>query len=119
MRKGPIADDVCDDRQGKPLCEARGEVAFGASCIEWFSEEAKRIYGDIIPPRTGENRIIVSKQPVGIAALVTPWNHPVAMILRKAGAALAAGCTCIVKPSEETPLSALALAEVGSLREEP
>jgi succinate-semialdehyde dehydrogenase/glutarate-semialdehyde dehydrogenase len=88
------------------------EVAYAASFIEWFAEETKRIYGDIIPPYTKDKRIIAIKQPVGVAALVTPWNFPMAMVLRKASAALAAGCTCVVKPSEETPLTALALAEV-------
>ena len=98
--------------QGKPLQESLGEVLYGASYLEWFSEEAKRIYGDIIPPTARNKRILVVKQPVGVAALITPWNFPCALITRKAAPALAAGCTVVVKPSEETPLSALALAEV-------
>ena len=93
--------------------DSRVEVAYAASFIEWFAEEAKRVYGDIIPPPIKGKRILVTREPVGVAALVTPWNFPVAMILRKASAALAAGCACIVKPSEETPLTALALAEVS------
>lgn len=97
------------------MAESRGEVAYGASFIEWFSEEAKRLYGDVIPPTAKGRRIIVTKEPVGVAALITPWNFPLAMVLRKASAALAAGCTCVIKPSEETPLIALALAEVGVL----
>ena len=88
-------------------------MVYGASYIEWFSEEAKRIYGDIIPSHPKGRRSLVIKQPVGVAALITPWNFPVAMITRKTGAALAAGCSAVVKPSEETPLSALALAEVS------
>ena len=87
-------------------------MAYGASFIEWFAEEAKRIYGDIIPQTAKGRRILVTREPVGVAALITPWNFPMAMVLRKASAALAAGCACIVKPSEETPLIALALAEV-------
>ena len=88
------------------------EVLHGADCLEWFSEEAKRVYGDIIPPMARNKRLLVTKQPMGVAALITPRNSPIAMITRKAGAALAAGCTAIVKPSEETPLCAWALAEV-------
>ena len=103
---------LCPNDQGKPLIEARGEVAYGASFIEWFAEEAKRVYGDLIPPTAKGRRIVVTKQPVGVAALVTPWNFPMAVALRKVSAALAAGCVCIVKPSEETPLTTLALAEV-------
>ena len=99
--------------KGKPLIESRAETAYGATFIEWFAEEAKRVYGDVVPPPVKGRRIIITKQPVGVAALVTPWNFPVAMILRKAAAALAAGCACVVKPSEETPLSALALAQVS------
>ena len=94
------------------MVESRAEVAYGVSFVEWFAEESKRVYGDILPPPVKGRRLIVNKQPLGVVALVTPWNFPVAMILRKAAAALAAGCTCVVKPSEETPLSALALAEV-------
>ena len=99
--------------QGKPLAETRGEVAYGASFIEWFAEEAKRAYGDIIPATAPGKRIFVTKQAIGVAAAITPWNFPNAMITRKAAPALAAGCAFVIKPSEETPLSALALAELG------
>lgn len=99
--------------QGKPLAESRGEVAYGASFIEWFAEEGKRIYGDIIPSHVADKRIMVLKQPIGVVAAITPWNFPNAMITRKVGPALAAGCTCVVKPASATPLSALALAELG------
>ncbi len=99
--------------QGKPLQEAIGEIKYGASYIEWFAEEAKRVYGDVIPGQSRKNRITVIKQPVGIIGAITPWNFPSAMITRKVGPALAAGCTVIVKPSEYTPLSALALAELS------
>jgi succinate-semialdehyde dehydrogenase/glutarate-semialdehyde dehydrogenase len=99
--------------QGKPLAESRGEIAYAASFIEWFAEEGKRIYGDTIPAPAGDRRIIVLKQPIGVCAAITPWNFPAAMITRKAGAALAAGCTMVVKPASETPYSALALAELG------
>ncbi|CAL94537.1 NAD-dependent succinate-semialdehyde dehydrogenase [Azoarcus olearius] len=99
--------------QGKPLAEARGEVAYGASFIEWFAEEAKRIYGDVIPGHGPDKRIIVIKQPIGVVAAITPWNFPIAMITRKCGPALAAGCTVVVKPAEDTPLCALAIAELG------
>lgn len=95
--------------QGKPLAEARGEVVYGCSFIEWFAEEGKRTYGEVIPPHQGDKRILVLKQPVGVCAAITPWNFPIAMITRKAGAALAAGCTLVVKPGEDTPFSALAL----------
>lgn len=100
--------------QGKPLTEARGEVAYGASFIEWFAEEAKRVYGDVIPSHGPDKRIIVLKQPIGVVAAITPWNFPIAMITRKVAPALAAGCTVVVKPGEDTPLSALALAELAS-----
>ena len=96
--------------QGKPLSEAKGEILYGASYIEWFAEEAKRVYGDIIPAASPDKRILTLKQPIGVTAAITPWNFPNAMITRKIAPALAAGCTIIVKPSEETPLSALALA---------
>lgn len=96
--------------QGKPLAEAEGEIAYGASYIEWFAEESKRVYGDVIPAPSADKRVIVIKQPVGIVSAITPWNFPNAMITRKAAPALAAGCTFIVKPAQETPLSALALA---------
>lgn len=96
--------------QGKPLAEARGEVAYGASFIEWFAEEAKRAYGDVIPGHGRDKRIVVIKQPIGVVAAITPWNFPVAMITRKVAPALAAGCPVVVKPAEDTPLCALALA---------
>ncbi|PFH11222.1 succinate-semialdehyde dehydrogenase/glutarate-semialdehyde dehydrogenase [Collimonas sp. PA-H2] len=96
--------------QGKPLAEARGEVAYAASFIEWFAEEARRSYGDVVPSPANDRRIVVIKQPVGVTAAITPWNFPLAMITRKAAPALAAGCTMILKPAEQTPLSALALA---------
>ena len=99
--------------QGKPLAETRGEVAYGASFIEWFAEEAKRIYGDVIPTHAAGKRILVLKQPIGVAAAITPWNFPIAMITRKVAPAIAAGCTVVVKPPDETPLSALALAELA------
>ncbi|MDH4190097.1 MAG: NADP-dependent succinate-semialdehyde dehydrogenase [Betaproteobacteria bacterium] len=99
--------------QGKPLPEARGEIAYGASFIEWFGEEAKRAYGDMIPPHQADKRIMVIKQPIGVSAMITPWNFPNAMITRKAGPALAAGCTVVIKPASQTPYSALALAELA------
>jgi len=99
--------------QGKPLAEARGEIAYGASFIEWFAEEGKRTYGDTIPSPWADKRIVVLKQPVGVCALITPWNFPNAMITRKAGPALAAGCTVVIKPASQTPFSALAMAELG------
>ncbi len=99
--------------QGKPLAESRGEVAYGASFIEWFAEEAKRIYGDTIPAQSPDRRIVVIKQPIGVCAAVTPWNFPNAMITRKAGPALGAGCTMVIKPASQTPYSALALCELA------
>ena len=99
--------------QGKPLAESRGEIAYGASFIEWFAEEAKRVYGDVIPHDKQGRRLVVIKQPIGVVAAITPWNFPNAMITRKAGPALAAGCTIVIKPASETPLSALALAELA------
>ncbi|WP_394201277.1 NAD-dependent succinate-semialdehyde dehydrogenase [Shewanella waksmanii] len=99
--------------QGKPLSEAMGEIRYGAAYIEWFAEEGKRLYGDTIMPPSADKRIIVTKQPVGVVTAITPWNFPNAMIARKAAAALAAGCTFVVKPSPLTPLSALALAELA------
>jgi succinate-semialdehyde dehydrogenase/glutarate-semialdehyde dehydrogenase len=96
--------------QGKSLAEARGEIAYGAAFIEWFAEEGKRVYGDLIPGFTPDRRLLVMKQPIGVVAAITPWNFPTAMITRKVGPALAAGCTAVVKPASETPLSALALA---------
>ncbi len=95
--------------QGKPLAEAKGEIAYAASFIEWFAEEAKRVYGDTIPGHQPDKRIIVIKQPIGVTAAITPWNFPAAMITRKAGPALAAGCTMVIKPASQTPYSALAL----------
>ena len=100
--------------QGKPLAEAKGEIAYGASFIEWFAEEGKRIYGDTIPQHQADKRIVVIKQPVGVVAAITPWNFPNAMITRKCGPALAAGCPVVVKPASQTPYSALALAELGA-----
>ena len=99
--------------QGKPLTEARGEIAYGASFIEWFAEEGKRAYGDVIPQHQPDKRVLVIKQPIGVCALITPWNFPNAMITRKAGPALAAGCTVVIKPAGQTPYSALAMAELG------
>ncbi|MBM3484502.1 MAG: NAD-dependent succinate-semialdehyde dehydrogenase, partial [Alphaproteobacteria bacterium] len=99
--------------QGKPLNESRGEVIYGASFIEWFAEEGKRAYGDVIPQPTNDRRIVVTKQPVGVVAAITPWNFPNAMITRKAGPALAAGCTIVIRPATSTPYSALALAELA------
>lgn len=99
--------------QGKPLAEAKGEIAYGAAFIEWFAEEGKRVYGDVIPGPSGDKRIVVVKQPVGVVASITPWNFPNAMIARKAAAALAAGCTFVVRPATQTPLSALAMAELA------
>ena len=99
--------------QGKPLAEARAEIAYGASYIEWFGEEAKRIYGDTIPQPSADKRIITLKQPIGVVACITPWNFPNAMLARKIAPALAAGCTVVCKPANETPLSALALAHLA------
>lgn len=99
--------------QGKPLAEARGEIAYGANFVEWFAEEAKRIYGDTIPPPSNDKRIVVTKQPIGVVACITPWNFPNAMLARKVGAALAAGCTVVCKPATATPLSALAFTELA------
>jgi len=99
--------------QGKPLAESRGEILYAASFIEWFAEEGKRLYGDTIPAHARDKRIVVIKEPIGVCAAITPWNFPSAMITRKAGPALAAGCTMVVKPATATPYSALALAELG------
>jgi len=110
------ADDlarILTAEQGKPLAEARGEVVYGASFIEWFAEEAKRVYGETIPTTDNGKRYIVLKQAVGVCAAITPWNFPIAMITRKVAPALAAGCPVIIKPAEQTPLSALALAELA------
>ena len=99
--------------QGKPIAEARGEVGYGASFIEWFAEEGKRTYGDVIPTPANDRRILVIKQPIGVVASITPWNFPIAMITRKCAPALAAGCPVVIKPAAETPLSALAIAELA------
>lgn len=110
------ADDlarIMTAEQGKPLAEAKGEIQYAASFLEWFGEEAKRVYGDTIPSPTNDKRIVVVKEPVGVCAAITPWNFPAAMITRKVGPALAAGCPIVVKPAEATPLSALALAELA------
>lgn len=104
---------IMTTEQGKPLTEARNEVLYGASFIEWFAEEAKRLYGDIIPAHGRDKRLLVVKQPIGVAAAITPWNFPLAMITRKVAPALAAGCPVVIKPSELTPLSALALAKLA------
>ena len=100
---------------GKPLKESKGEVAYGASFIKWFAEEGKRVYGDVIPPTAEDTRIVVVKEPIGVVAAITPWNFPLAMITRKVAPALAAGCTVVIRPSEETPLTALALAHLAEL----
>ena len=110
------ADDlarIMTAEQGKPLAEARGEVVYGASFIEWFAEEAKRVYGETIPTTDINKRYLVLKQPVGVCAAITPWNFPIAMITRKVAPALAAGCPVLIKPAEQTPLSALAVAELA------
>ena len=111
------ADDLAAimvTEQGKPLAEAKGEVAYGASFIEWFAEEAKRVYGDQIPTVWGDKRLFAMKEPIGVCAAITPWNFPIAMITRKIAPALAAGCTVVAKPAEQTPLSALAIAELAA-----
>ncbi len=99
--------------QGKPLAEAKGEIAYGASFVEWFAEEAKRVYGDTIPGHQADKRIVVLKEPIGVCAAITPWNFPNAMITRKAGPALATGCVMVLKPASQTPFSALAIAELA------
>ena len=104
---------IMTSEQGKPLAEARGEVAYAASFVEWFAEEARRVYGDTLPAPGRAQRIVVVRQPVGVCAAITPWNFPAAMITRKVAPALAAGCTAVVKPAEYTPLTALALAELA------
>ncbi len=105
--------DIMTLECGKPLAESKGEVAYGASFIKWFAEEGKRVYGDVIPPHTENRRIIVIKQPIGVVAAMTPWNFPLAMITRKVGPALAAGCTVIIRPTCESPLTALALVHLA------
>jgi succinate-semialdehyde dehydrogenase / glutarate-semialdehyde dehydrogenase len=104
---------VLTSEQGKPLAEARGEIAYGASFVEWFAEEGKRAYGDVIPTTQADKRIVVLKEPIGVCAAITPWNFPNAMITRKVAPALAAGCTVVLKPAEQTPLSALAITELA------
>ena len=110
------ADDLAQlmtAEQGKPLAEAKGEIAYAASFVEWFAEEAKRAYGEVIPSPFKDRQIVVTKEPVGVCAAITPWNFPSAMITRKVAPALAAGCTIVVKPAAQTPLSVLALAELA------
>ncbi len=110
------ADDlarIMTAEQGKPLAEARGEVIYGASFVEWFAEEARRVYGETIPTTDANKRYVVIKQPIGVCAAITPWNFPIAMITRKVAPALAAGCPVVIKPAEQTPLSALAVAELA------
>ncbi|HQW37994.1 MAG TPA: NAD-dependent succinate-semialdehyde dehydrogenase, partial [Usitatibacteraceae bacterium] len=110
------ADDlalILTTEQGKPMAEAKGEIVYGASFVEWFAEEGKRIYGDTIPSPTNDRRLIVLKQPIGVCAAITPWNFPNAMITRKMAPGLAVGCTFVLKPAEQTPFSALALAELA------
>ena len=104
---------ILTSEQGKSLAEARGEITSNAAYIEWFAEEGKRAYGDVIAPPADDRRIVVFKQPVGVCAAITPWNFPNGMITRKAGPALAAGCTMVLKPASQTPLSALALGELA------
>lgn len=108
-----VLAEILTTEQGKPLNEAKGEISYAASFIEWFAEEAKRIYGDVIPSPYPDARIVVNKQPIGVVAAITPWNFPAAMITRKVAPALAAGCPCIVKPAPETPFTALALADLA------
>lgn len=110
-----VLAQILTEEMGKPLAEARGEIAYGASYIEWFAEEAKRVYGDVIPSPQADKRFVVLKQPVGVVAAITPWNFPNAMLARKLAPALAAGCTVVAKPAEQTPLSALALAKLAEL----
>lgn len=104
---------IMTSEQGKPLAEARGEIAYAASYIEWFAEEARRVYGEVIPSPWPDKHLVVTREPVGVCAAITPWNFPAAMITRKVAPALAAGCTIVVKPAEQTPLSALAMAELA------
>lgn len=104
---------IMTSEQGKPLAEARGEIAYAASYIEWFAEEARRVYGEVIPSPWPDKHLLVTREPVGVCAAITPWNFPAAMITRKVAPALAAGCTIVVKPAEQTPLSALAMAELA------
>ena len=105
--------DIVTLETGKPLVESKGEVAYASAYVEWFAEEGKRVYGDVVPTTSRDKRILITKRPAGVAALITPWNFPIAMLARKAAAALAAGCSVVVKPSEETPFTALAMAELS------
>jgi succinate-semialdehyde dehydrogenase/glutarate-semialdehyde dehydrogenase len=105
---------IMTSEQGKPLAEAKGEIAYAASYLDWFAEEGRRAYGEIIPPNGSDRRILATREPVGVCAAITPWNFPAAMITRKAGAALAAGCTLVAKPASQTPFSALAIAELAA-----
>jgi succinate-semialdehyde dehydrogenase/glutarate-semialdehyde dehydrogenase len=107
---------ILTSEQGKPLAESKGEIAIGAAYVEWFAEEAKRVYGDVIPTISNDRRLVVIKEPVGVCAAITPWNFPASMITRKVAPALAAGCTVVIKPAEATPYSALALAELATAR---
>ena len=104
---------ILTTEQGKPLAESKGEVGIAAAYVEWFAEEAKRVYGDVIPTIANDRRLVVVKQPVGVCAAITPWNFPCSMITRKVSPALAAGCTVVIKPAEATPYSAFALAELA------
>src|SRR5260370_29196179 len=99
--------------QGKPLAESKGEIAYAASFIDWFAEEGKRLYGDVIPTHQADKRLLVLRQPIGVVAAITPWNFPAAMITRKAGPALAAGCTFVCKPPQQTPYSPLAAPQLS------
>src|SRR5699024_4938044 len=105
--------EIMTKENGKPMHESRGEVDYAASYIDWYAEEAKRIYGRTIPANTEDKRIIITRQPVGLVAAITPWNFPAAMMTRKAAPALAAGCTFIVKPASETPLTAIRIIELA------
>lgn len=113
LKNADALAELMTAEQGKPLAEAKGEVIYGASFVEWFSEEAKRVYGDVIPSPVPGRKLLVMKEPIGVAAAITPWNFPLAMITRKCAPAIAAGCTVVVKPAEATPLTALALADLA------
>lgn len=104
---------ILTSEQGKPLAEAKAEIIYGAGFIEWYAEEGKRLYGETIPTNVASRRLLTIRQPIGVTAAITPWNFPMAMIARKAGPALAAGCSMIIKPASDTPLSALAIAELA------
>lgn len=113
LKNADALAELMTAEQGKPLAEAKGEVIYGASFVEWFAEEAKRVYGDVIPSPVPGRKLLVMKEPIGVAAAITPWNFPLAMITRKCAPAIAAGCTVVVKPAEATPLTALALADLA------